>query len=140
MLWLAAEPTGAMRAVVPAADDVDIGGELLRRPDELDDAPDPGAPLDVASERRLLQRAMTNEAGVLRSAESLDRARKEVARILSVTPRAGDPATWELRNLAEVGAALLAAAAARTESRGAHTRSDHPLTDPDQRHRLVVGP
>ncbi len=33
---------------------------------------------------------------------------------------------------------LVAAATARTESRGTHARVDHPATDPAQRHRLVV--
>ena len=56
---------------------------------------------------------------------------------------APDPATLaaadELRNLATVGAALAAAAAARTESRGAHARTDFPDTDPAQRVRYVHG-
>ena len=41
-------------------------------------------------------------------------------------PPSTDTAACELRNLAEVGSALLAAAAARTESRGAHSRTDFP--------------
>ena len=35
-----------------------------------------------------------------------------------------DPGAWELRNLATVGRLLCAAALAREESRGAHTRTD----------------
>ncbi len=132
------EPTGAMRAVLEPDATTGIGGAHLATPEEIDDVAPTGAPLDVISERNQLQRVMTNEAGVLRSADSLGRARKELARILSITPRGGGVATWELRNLAEVGAALLAAAAERTESRGSHTRTDHPTTDPNQRHRLVI--
>ena len=48
------------------------------------------------------------------------------------------PAEWELRNLASVAGAVLAAAAARRESRGAHTRLDHPDTDAAFHRRLVV--
>ena len=49
------------------------------------------------------------------------------------------PAREELRNLVTVGHAILAMALARAESRGAHTRTDFPLTDPRLRVRFVVG-
>jgi L-aspartate oxidase len=48
------------------------------------------------------------------------------------------PASCELANLVEVGRALCAAAMARTESRGAHARTDFPGTSPDQRLRYVI--
>jgi aspartate oxidase len=93
---------------------------------------------------------MTAEAGVLRSAGSLAdvaRAAGWAAAVALPSDRtsdeAPDPATFaaadELRNLATVGAALAAAAAARTESRGAHARTDFPDTDPAQRVRYVHG-
>ncbi len=129
-------PTGAMRAALdPDAGDVTddvIGGRVLLRPEELSPSPDRSASHaamgDVAADRQELQRVMTTEAGVLRTADSLERARKEVAAILASTPPSTDTAACELRNLAEVGSALLAAAAARTESRGAHSRTDFPET------------
>jgi aspartate oxidase len=43
-----------------------------------------------------------------------------------------------VRNLAEVGSALVEAATAREESRGAHTRADHPETSAAFRCRLVA--
>jgi L-aspartate oxidase len=145
--------TGAMRAVLDhdlhavagGYDDV-IGGRVLPRPEELVPTIDANTePIrtttsesDVTADRRQLQRVMTIEAGVLRNADSLDRARKEVASILASNPSSLEPATCELRNLAEVGSVLLAAAAARTESRGAHSRTDFPDRDPDQRVRLVI--
>ncbi|HMT60915.1 MAG TPA: hypothetical protein PKA24_08640 [Microthrixaceae bacterium] len=50
-----------------------------------------------------------------------------------------DPAVCELANLVEVGAALLAAADAREESRGAHARTDFPGAHEAFRLRLVIG-
>lgn len=65
-----------------------------------------------------LQRVMTRDAGVLRDAESLDRA----AFALDVmTPTSAGEA-----NLLAVSTALVTAAIARRESRGTHTRIDHP--------------
>ncbi|HET7653637.1 MAG TPA: hypothetical protein VFK42_11415, partial [Acidimicrobiales bacterium] len=51
----------------------------------------------------------------------------------------GEPADDENRNLLTVAHALLAAADARTETRGAHARTDHPQTDPRLQLRLVFG-
>ena len=117
-----AEPTGAMRAAlegIHAAVPVDL-------PDE------PAAPADdVAKRRDRLQRAMTEGAGVLRSAASL----RSTSDLLRATAAADDV---ELLNLRTVGLALLAAADERRESRGAHTRTDHPETSPDYERRLVV--
>ncbi|HZQ27387.1 MAG TPA: L-aspartate oxidase, partial [Acidimicrobiales bacterium] len=78
------------------------------------------APVPGTADRTGLQRAMTEGAGVLRSAHSLE----QTAKVLSLVPT-GDP---EVRNLVTVGAALLTAALAREESRGNHTRSDFPET------------
>lgn len=140
-------PTGAMRGVLGAA-----GGVPARpvpTPDALGavaDEPVTGAPGDVAAARAHVQRVMTADAGVLRSAGSLATAAAAAAdagRALGPAPPAapdpGGAGAWELRNLATVAAALCAAAGARAESRGAHTRTDHPGTSPDHRVRYVVG-
>ena len=74
---------------------------------------------------------MTAGAGVLRSAGSL----AETGRVLDAMSGATDP---ELRNLVTVGRALLVAAMAREESRGAHARLDFPDTSPAFRARLVL--
>ncbi|MGC8000991.1 hypothetical protein ACP3XN_26685, partial [Salmonella enterica] len=71
---------------------------------------------------------MTRDAGVLRSAESLDRAAGAAARAAAAVTPGTDVEAHALRNLATVAAALCAMAAARTESRGAHARVDHPDT------------
>ncbi|HEY6533105.1 MAG TPA: L-aspartate oxidase [Acidimicrobiales bacterium] len=138
-------PTGAMRAVVesePAEPGV-IGGRRTGwvlpptgpAPTEVLDSP-----IDLAAERDALQRAMTTGAGVLRDADSLARTALAVERCRSVALEAsGGSEKWELANLADVGAALVAAATAREESRGAHTRADFPDADPELACRLVLG-
>ena len=84
--------------------------------------------------RSALQQAMTAGAGVLRSAASLGEARTALT-VADASVRG----PGELANLVTVGAALLTSATVRTESRGAHTRLDHPGTDALWRCRLVHG-
>mgnify|MGYP001238726403 CR=1 FL=1 len=115
--------TGAMRAL--------FGGDGI--PVRRVDLPAPSGP-DVTS-RDHLQRTMTAHAGVLRSADSLGQAAAACAG--EVVGR--DPAAWELRNLTTVGRLLCAAALAREESRGAHTRTDFDAPDEALRLRLVAG-
>jgi len=110
-----------------------------------------GAADVLADARDRLQRAMTVGAGVLRSAESLASTTAVLDAIEASLPTVvGRPETdlvdrhdlaalAELANLVEVGRALLASATLRHESRGAHTRSDHPGTDPAFRRRIVLG-
>jgi len=149
------EATGAMRAVVVA----DGGGEASssraagisgRRPAGWlptswprvgDGAPNatPPADLDLGATREELQRAMTAGAGVLRSASSLAATTEVVHQIAKRVESADEsPGAWELRNLIDLGRALLHSAEAREESRGAHTRSDHPDLDDALRVRLVL--
>jgi L-aspartate oxidase len=142
-------PTGAMRCVLDGQDDAIPGRRL--------DAPLPPARADGAATtsdgtggswagvaRDTLQRAMTANAGVLRSADSLARARDAAAATFDRLARANagpspEGPTCELANLATVGWALASSALARTESRGAHARTDHPDIDPRQRLRYVIG-
>jgi L-aspartate oxidase len=114
--------TGAMRSVVG-------GGEIGGIPLEI-----PLAGTGTVADRDSLQRSMTLNAGVVRSAESLRRA----ADVCDGSVAGDDLPSWELRNLATVGRALCAAALAREESRGAHTRSDFPETSTGLRARLVI--
>ena len=80
---------------------------------------------------------MTLNAGVVRTAESLAHAGHDVDQVEAGLTGSG-PAEAEVRNLSWWPAALVVAATAREESRGAHTRTDFPLTDPAQRYRLVL--
>jgi L-aspartate oxidase len=91
---------------------------------------------DVAKLRDELQRAMTTNAGVLRSAESLAEVAAALPTFAVKDPKT--PEAHELDNLVTVGLALVAAAEAREESRGAHTRTDFPATSPDFERRLVI--
>jgi len=135
-------PTGAMRAVLPGG----AGGTIPGRP--LDRAASRGAgPTDDADDaiaddkllRDRLQRAMTRGAGVLRDAESLEATMavvRSTTRLIDELP--DGVGREELRTLVTVGAAMLDAANAREESRGCHTRSDFPDTEPAFLVRLVV--
>lgn len=132
--------TGAMRAVLGGEGSDVIPGRRIEGWREID-RPDPTAPVvDLEKLQDELQRAMTVGAGVLRSAPSLAGAHPVVDRVLTsaaVQERAR-PA-HELANLAEVARAVLVAAGAREESRGVHTRQDHPGRDDDRfRCRLVL--
>jgi L-aspartate oxidase len=70
--------------------------------------------------RETLQRVMTRDAGVLRSADSLADATAALAQLHTTDP--------EEENLLSVSRALVRAATARRESRGTHNRSDYPTT------------
>ncbi len=116
------ESTGAMRALLG-------GGEIGGRRIDV-----PPADATTVPDRDALQRTMTTCAGVLRSAASLHEAAGACAGLVA----GDDPGAWELRNLATVGRLLCAAALAREESRGAHTRTDFDETRDELRLRLVA--
>jgi L-aspartate oxidase len=87
---------------------------------------------DVAKIREQIQHAMTIGAGVVRDAASL-------AGVDLPMPEAADRVdVCEVRNLATVGRALVAAAQVREESRGCHTRTDFPETSAAFARHLVI--
>ena len=100
-----------------------------------------GSALDVANARGQLQRAMTDGAGVVRSAESLARAGGTVAALAEAlgTDAPPDRARGELANLVTAATSILASATMRTETRGAHARSDYPDLVDSWRCRIVDG-
>jgi L-aspartate oxidase len=84
------------------------------------------APALVAADLRpRIRAAMSRYVGVLRSPDGLAAAADALAMvpIEATTPHRR---SWEATNLLTVATAVVAAAAARTESRGCHRRTDHP--------------
>ncbi|MEX0768645.1 MAG: L-aspartate oxidase [Microthrixaceae bacterium] len=138
-----AERTGAMRSVLGFTESSDstlsIGGESLqvRSSSSGCSARSGSQPAEL---RRSIQQAMSLDAGVQRSEESLQRVWAVIGQTLADIELL-DPqsiAVAEVRNLAQIAQTLVAAALTRTESRGTHARLDYPLTDPAQTHRLIT--
>ncbi|MGP4001845.1 L-aspartate oxidase [Streptomyces sp. 8N706] len=100
-------------------------------------------PLLGLESRFVIQRIMTNGAGVLRSADSLasaalalDALHTEAVADLGRDGKTAEPCveTWEATNLLLVSRVLVAMARRREETRGCHWREDHPDRD-DERWR-----
>src|SRR3954463_12636249 len=102
------------------------------------------APLDRPSGdlneiREGLMETMWNDVGILRSGEGLARGAAALDNLQDAIVRCGVPdgdrrynLTWtdrlNLENLIQASRTICAAAQARTDSRGAHFREDHPTT------------
>ncbi|WP_436794806.1 L-aspartate oxidase [Actinospongicola halichondriae] len=127
------EATGAMRCVLDVPDGVP-GRRIDPIPVSTVDVIDDGD--DVTAERDRFQRMMFADAGVLRDEQSLERAIDDAVEVAGRP--VSDVASAELCNLATLGAAVATAALLRTETRGAHTRTDHPESDDDLAVRLVI--
>ena len=104
----------------------------------------------VATIRRQLQAAMERGAGIYRTEESLEEAARELRRLrdsardLTLDDRDQTfntelVAALELENMLDVAEAVVRSALERRESRGAHTRTDHPARDDERfgRHSLA---
>ena len=108
--------------------------------------PSPGAPVAQPPEGVLLDPstrdelglAMTRGSGVLRSADSLAATAKALLALEDRPSTQPSPSAWEATGLHAVATALVAAAAAREETRGAHWREDFPLADDAWRGHLVT--
>jgi L-aspartate oxidase len=116
------------------------GPQPLEVPPISSDAkPTSREPLDLADIRASLRALMWRNVGITRDAEGLTEAADQVdfwCRY-ALGQIFADPAGWTLQNLLTVARLMIAAAAARTESRGAHNRFDFPATDPAWEHHIT---
>lgn len=89
--------------------------------------PEPIGLLDPAK-RALLRSTMSRSVGVLRDAAGLAACSEVVRGLIDAVSASVPPSrrAWEATNMLTVSAAVVAAAAAREESRGCHRRSDFP--------------
>jgi L-aspartate oxidase len=83
---------------------------------------------DVGGVRQAVQSVMTDRVGLLRDAVGLASARRDLDALTA--PTGGGVREHEDRALLDLARLVALAAEARTESRGAHARTDHPDTDP----------
>jgi len=84
-----------------------------------------------------LRALMWQDAGLLRDGVGLRRAQAELAAMRERMPRGLTRRALEARNLHTVAEAMVQAALAREESRGAHYRTDFPEPTEGARHSIV---
>ncbi|MGG7450097.1 L-aspartate oxidase [Plantibacter auratus] len=120
-----------------------LGGErVVLDPLAADD--DLRLPTDAVEpfSRAALHAVMWRDAGLVRDARGLELARRTLDRwsteLDDVVTAPRSVAATEDRNLLLLARAVVAAALARTESRGAHARDDHPGVDPDQASPIAI--
>jgi succinate dehydrogenase / fumarate reductase flavoprotein subunit len=126
--------------------DVAAAQELALAP--FSEVPDGGPAENPFTVHAELQQSMNDLVGIIRRegeiAEALDRLddfERRVARVRVTGGRAFNPG-WhlalDLRNMLLVSRCIAMAALERTESRGGHTREDHPKMDPQWRQLNLV--
>jgi len=94
--------------------------------------PEGHEPLDLADIRDSLKALMWRSVGITRDATRLSEAADQVdfwCRYV-LEHAFPDPAGWTMQNMLIVARLMIAAASAREESRGVHTRRDFPDPDP----------
>jgi succinate dehydrogenase / fumarate reductase flavoprotein subunit len=112
------------------------------------DPPSAGTPENPYTLHSELQQTMNDLVGIIRKADEITRAlakleeiKKRVRNVSVEGHRQFNPG-WhlalDLRNMLVVSECVARAALMRTESRGGHTRDDHPQMDSNWRNKLLV--
>jgi succinate dehydrogenase flavoprotein subunit len=134
------------RRPVVSESDVDAAAQMAVAPfDPPTDGVQAENPYTLHSE---LQQSMNDLVGIIRRADEIERAldklgelKRRLAHVLVEGHRQFNPG-WhlaiDLRNMLMVSECVAKAALARKESRGGHTRDDHPEMEPDWRNKLLV--
>lgn len=77
---------------------------------------------------------MWDHVGIVRNAQGLKQALREIARMKDETPKSA----WILRNMLTTGELIAQAALERKESRGGHFREDYPMESEAWKTRRVI--
>ena len=93
----------------------------------------PREPLDLVDIQNSLRSLMWRHVGITRDAKGLDEAARHVSFWCqyALDQVFEGPEGWVLQNLLTVAHLVIAGAALRTETRGTHSRRDHPETRPE---------
>jgi L-aspartate oxidase len=102
----------------------DLAWELPANVDADVPSRDGGTRLVDAEMRAHIRATMSKHVGVLRRPDGLAAATESLN--VPLTSSEAHRRTWEATNILTVASVVVAAAAARTESRGCHRRTDHP--------------
>lgn len=81
-----------------------------------------------------LRKLMWDNVGIVRNAQGLRHALREIREIEAMTPKGA----WTLHNMLKTGELIARAALAREESRGGHFREDYPHESEEWRERRVT--
>ncbi|MFJ4934526.1 fumarate reductase/succinate dehydrogenase flavoprotein subunit [Streptomyces pseudovenezuelae] len=140
--WHAAEHATALAAARPPVDEAQVdaaAAEALRPFSAEGTEPAVGPPENPYTLHQELQQAMNDLVGIIRREGEMEQALEKLADLRVRARRAGveghrqfNPG-WhlalDLRNMLLVSECVARAALERTESRGGHTREDHPAMD-----------
>jgi aspartate oxidase len=96
----------------------------------------PAGEEDAVATESEVRRLMWERVGLVRTGAGLGEALGHLTALAERDAKASTP----LGNLVLVARLVATAALARTDSRGAHYRADHPLADPAGRCRILLTP
>ncbi len=134
----AGEEAAAMDGL-PEVDDGDVEAERERLEAPFERDPETGEqPFELHEELQTVMEAHVgisrDDEGLSEGIETLSAMRERLSDLYATGPRtynAGWQKCFDLQNLIDIGLVVAHAARERTESRGAHSRIDHPEPDDD---------